>query len=163
MLSLTAVFAIFIVSMNWSRRMYCTYLQRGSYWHVARSDWSFCLVCFADIIGSVPNIWWIAGCRELEYRLCKMRFVGVFPPFDPRKDTNLSSETLRYFSNIQWQKRSRSLAVQSVLHCGHITFKLNYITTVIKSKWRWNKHDVWKEQWSSGVTWSGHMQKGRYY
>jgi hypothetical protein len=41
---------------------------------------------------------------NLNTALFQVRFVGVFPPFDPRKKTNLTSETLRSFSNMSDKK-----------------------------------------------------------
>jgi hypothetical protein len=41
---------------------------------------------------------------NLNTALFQMRFVGVFPPFDPRKETNLTSETMRSFSNMNGRK-----------------------------------------------------------
>ena len=41
---------------------------------------------------------------NLNAALFQLRFVGVLPPFDPRKETNLTSETLRSFSNMSDRK-----------------------------------------------------------
>jgi hypothetical protein len=41
---------------------------------------------------------------NLNTALFQVQFVGVFPPFDPRNETNLTSETLRSFSNMSDSK-----------------------------------------------------------
>jgi hypothetical protein len=88
-------------NINWQYELITSRVP--TYREVDTNTWLFLIGHSASsasqtLLGLYPT------CTELEYRFCKTHFVGVFPPFDPRKDTNFSFETLRYFSNIVTEK-----------------------------------------------------------
>jgi hypothetical protein len=168
LLSLTTVFAIFINSTNWSRRMY---LPAGQLYRcVAISEWSLCLVSYAERIESVPNIRWRAGCSDFECRFVSDAIRSCLPTVWTEEGNKSNFWDVAFFFEYEWQERSRNLAVQGVLYCGHSarrvtlwaqSLRVTYITRVTKSKWRWSVYwyDAWKKQWSSGETWSAPMSK----
>jgi hypothetical protein len=90
------------------------------YRYVALSEWSLCLVSYAEIIGSVPNIRWRSGCSEFEYRIVSHAICRRLPTSWPEEGNKSSFRNVAFFFKYEWQEISRNLAVQSLLRCRQI-------------------------------------------